>query len=199
MLKNLTLTRPLVALDCETTGLDTSTARIVELGAVKVHPDGSLDALVWRVNPGVPIPPAATAIHGIRDGDVADCRSFESVGVTLWHFVEYCDLAGFNVCGYDLPLIAAELCRHGVPPFGLADTAVLDAALVYWAHVSYDAARRRTLANAVAKYIGRHHDRAHGALADALATLEVLDAQVVVHGLPNTVPELAKWIASYGG
>ncbi|OAI54381.1 hypothetical protein AYO44_03675 [Planctomycetaceae bacterium SCGC AG-212-F19] len=89
---NLRLTRQLVVLDLETTGISAKTDRIVEVAAVKFLPDGERCRYHRRINPGVPIPPAATAVHGIRDEDVADCPPFEAIA--SWRIVAADDPGG---------------------------------------------------------------------------------------------------------
>jgi DNA polymerase III subunit epsilon len=79
MFSKLILSRPLAVIDLETTGTDTQTDPIVEIGVIKVFPDGRSEARCRRVNPGVPIPEAATAVHGIADSDVAHEPSFERI------------------------------------------------------------------------------------------------------------------------
>ena len=70
---------PAVSLDTETTGLDTTLARVVQIGAIgmlgsQIEADRAFETLV---NPGVPIPAATSAIHGIRDGDVQDAPTVD--------------------------------------------------------------------------------------------------------------------------
>jgi DNA polymerase III subunit epsilon len=71
VLKNIVLDRPLAVLDLETTGIDTANDRIIEISILRVMPDGTHDHRTRRCNPGVPIPAGATAVHGIKDEDVA--------------------------------------------------------------------------------------------------------------------------------
>src|SRR3954463_6537659 len=104
MFKNIRLDRPLAVLDLETTGTDPKLDRIVEISVIKVRPDGGHDHRTRQVNPGVPIPPEATAIHGIGDDDVAGSPSFRAVAPGLVRFLEGCDLAGFNILNFDLRL-----------------------------------------------------------------------------------------------
>ncbi|GIT69260.1 MAG: hypothetical protein Ct9H300mP27_03640 [Chloroflexota bacterium] len=61
---NISLTRPLVFIDLETTGLNVQTDRIVELTALKIHPDGNEEEKTVMVDPGIPISPGATEVHG---------------------------------------------------------------------------------------------------------------------------------------
>ena len=182
-LHHLTLTRPLAAIDVESTGVDTSRDRVVEVAAVKFTPGGASEVYRRLVNPGVPIPAAATAVHGVTDADVAAAPPFIAIAHDLRRFLEGCDLAGFGVASFDLPLLAAEFARAGVR-FAVAGRGVLDALDLY---------RRfepRDLAHAVRLYLGRDHEGAHAALSDALAAVEVLDRQVGRYGLPAGVEDL---------
>jgi DNA polymerase-3 subunit epsilon len=114
MLRNIRLDRPLAVLDLETTGHDPKLDRIVEVSVLRVRPDGGHDHRTRRVRPGVPIPPGATAIHGIGDGDVADSPAFRAIAPGLARFLDGCDLAGFNILNFDLRLLAAEFNRVGL-------------------------------------------------------------------------------------
>lgn len=182
-LRHLTLTRPLAVLDVETTGTDPARDRVVELALLTLDPDRTSDLYHTRLNPGVPIPPAATAVHGIRDADVRDAPTFEVVASDLVRRLAGCDLAGFGIASFDLPLLCTEFARAGMP-FHLDGRAVLDALAVYR---RYEA---RTLTAAVGFYLGREHTSAHAAAGDAVAAAGVLDAQVGRYGLPATPAEL---------
>ena len=176
-LKHLVLTRPLCVVDLESTGTDPATDRVVEVAVVSIAPDGTENLFATRVNPGRSIPPAATAVHGIGDADVRAAPAFAALAPALARRLAGCDLAGFGIAGFDLPLLCAEFARAGVP-FSLAGRAVLDTLAVYR---RYEA---RTLAAAVGFYLGRDHPGAHAVAADAAAAAEVLDAQVGRYGLP---------------
>ena len=162
--------RPVCALDVETTGVDPRTDRVVEVGVVRVEPDGRLTTLAQLVDPGRTIPPAATAIHGLADGDVAGRPPFAAIAPGLLAFLDGADLVGFHLA-FDLLVLAAEFGRAGLA-LDLAGRAVLDALTVF---------RRkepRDLAAAVRFYLGRDHRDGHRAAADARAALDVLDAQL---------------------
>ena len=144
---------------------------IVEVAAIKLPPGAKPRLFHALVNPGIPIPAAATAVHGIGDADVAGRPHFGAIAGDLFRFLKGADLTGFNLVRYDLPVLAAEFGRAGYK-FRLGGRAAVDVLDVY---------RRREprdLASAVARYVGREHAYAHGAKADAKAVLEVLDAQV---------------------
>ena len=169
--QHLRLTRPLIVFDTETTGRDPGGDRLVELAAVRFDPDAESDSYHARINPGVPIPAAATAVHGITDADVAGCPAFTDVAQELIQFLGGCDLAGFNVKGFDLPFLIAEFRRCG-RELELRGRAVLDAMQVYHER------ERRDLSAAIRFYCEKEHGTAHTALGDALAAAEVLDAQL---------------------
>jgi DNA polymerase-3 subunit epsilon len=181
--RHLTLARPLAVIDLESTGTDPATDRAVEVAVLTVAPDRPADLFATRVNPGRPIPAAATAVHGLGDADVRDAPTFAALAAGLAQRLAGCDLAGFGITRFDLPLLTAEFARAGVP-FSLAGRAVLDALTVYHRHEA------RTLAAAVGFYLGRDHAGAHAAGADAAAAAAVLDAQVRRYGLPTAPAEL---------
>lgn len=156
----------IIAIDLETTGTDPATARIVEIALV--DPDGT--RRVRRINPGIPIPPEATAVHGITDADVADCPTFPQIARSLFYVLEGVQLTGFNVRDYDIPLLAEEFARAGMDWEPTAP--VLDAFQVFRHH------EPRDLAAAVRFYLGADHAGAHGAEADAVAAASVLGAQL---------------------
>lgn len=169
-MRNLTLDRPLVAFDLETTGTDTERDRIVEIALIRVEPLGLRREFATRVNPGVPIPPEATRVHGISDADVAGAPRFAEIAAEVVALLEGADLAGFNTGRFDLPLLLREFERAGVQ-LDLAGRRHVDACRIFHQR------ERRDLTAAVAFYTGQSHAGAHSALADARATLEVLDGQ----------------------
>jgi len=181
---NLHLSRPLVALDLETTGTAPKIDRIVEVAAVKFMPDGQRLRFCRRINPLIPIPSAATMVHGITDQDVAGCPSFADIAAQLARFLRGADWAGFGIKRFDLPFLLAEFRRAEIH-FSLANHAVLDVLQIYHQR------EPRDLTAAVRHYLDRPHENAHGALADAYAAAAVLDAQLECYpDLPQKVPVL---------
>ncbi|MCA8940927.1 MAG: 3'-5' exonuclease, partial [Planctomycetes bacterium] len=157
----LALTRPLVCFDIESTGLDVTSDRIVEIGFVRLEPDGSRSELQKRCDPGIDIPEAATKIHGIRTDDVRGLfgePTFGKLAPELLEFVADADLVGFHCIGYDLPLWLNECERHGVP-FAIDDRCVVDAKVIFdrkettWDRFLHGP---RNLNNAVLHYCGRN-------------------------------------------
>lgn len=169
--RRLQLQRPLVFFDLETTGLDIERDRIVELGLIKLLPDGERQTRARRIHPGMPIPPEATAVHHISDADVADCPPFSRIARDLHAWLEGCDLAGYNVERFDLPLLSAEFRRVQLA-FPAEGTRVVDAYRIF--------AQRegRDLKSALRFYCGKELLAAHSAEADILATVEVLEGQL---------------------
>jgi len=163
--------RPLASLDLETTGTDPATSRVVEVGIVKRYPDGDEHVRSWRINPEVPIPAEATAIHGITDADVALHPPFAAVADDIAATLAGCDLVVFNGRAFDIPLLRAEFARCGVA-WPCEDAHVIDAFVIYRER------ERRDLPAAARFYCGREHVGAHGAVADARAALDVAFAQV---------------------
>lgn len=185
-MRNLDLDRPLVCLDLETTGTDLQRDRIVEIALVRVEPDGTRQEFVARVNPGIAIPFDATRVHGIADADVREAPRFAEIAPQVAALLEGADLAGFNTGRFDVPLLLAEFERAGVN-LDLAGRRHLDACVIFHAK------ERRDLTAAYAFYCGKTHEGAHSALADARATLEILDGQLARYpDLPRDIDGLHK-------
>ncbi len=183
------LDRPLVVFDLETTGTDLATDRIVEIAGLRIDTDGRREARTRRINPERPIPPEATAVHGIADADVLDAPTFRQIARSLLVWLDGADLAGFNIARFDVPLLERELRDCGLD-LERVERRVVDAMIIFHRK------ERRDLAAAVQFYLGREHVRAHSAVADVEAAADVLDAQLRRYeDLPRGVAELAAWIA----
>lgn len=183
----LALDRPLAFLDLETTGLRVASDRIVELALVRVDPNGDVTEKVRRFNPGIPIPPEATAVHGIGDADVAHEASFAARARSLAEVLEPCDLSGFNLRRFDLPMLLAEFRRAGVP-FDVRDRRIVDVQMIFHRE------EPRDLSAAVRFYLQRELEDAHSALGDIRATLAVLGAQLERYPhLPRDVEGLDRY------
>ena len=167
----LNLKNPLVFFDLETTGIDIVKDRIIEISYVKVFPNGKEESKTMRINPGMPIPPASTAIHGITDDDVKDCPLFKNVAKQLAAQIEVCDLAGYNSNRFDIPLLAEEFLRAGVD-IDLTRRKFIDVQTIFYKM------EQRTLAAAYKFYCQKSLENAHTAAADTMATYEVLKAQL---------------------
>lgn len=182
----LNLKNPLVFFDLETTGVDVSKDRIVEICYIKVFPDGSEKEYSRRINPGMHIPEGASAVHGIYDDDVKDCPRFKEVAKEIASDFEGCDIAGFNSNRFDLPMLAEEFLRAQVD-IDLTRHHAIDV------QVLYHKREPRTLSAAHKFYCGTEFENAHSALADTRATYEVLKAQLDHYpDMENDVAALAK-------
>lgn len=168
---HLRITRPLIFLDLETTGTNTRVDRIVEIAAVKLHPDGRRETWTRRLNPQRPIPAEAAAIHGITDADVATAPTFTEIAFDLQRFLANADFAGFGIMRFDLPLLSEEFRRAGTP-ISFADAGTVDVQKIYFLR------EPRTLSAALQFYCGKEHTGAHSAHGDVLATIEVLEGQL---------------------
>lgn len=178
----LNLKNPLVFFDLETTGIDITKDRIVEISYVKVFPNGKEESKTMRINPERPIPPESTAIHGITDDDVKDCPTFKAVAKTLAAQIEGCDLAGYNSNRFDIPLLAEEFLRADVN-IDLNRRKFVDVQTIF------HKMEQRTLSAAYKFYCNKTLENAHAAAADTMATYEVLQAQL------DRYPELQNDIA----
>ena len=182
---NLNLKRPLAFIDLETTGVNVSSDRIVELSVLKVSPNGKEEWMTLRVNPEMPIPPKTTAIHGIKDEDVAGSPTFKEIAKNLAAFLEGCDLAGYNAVKFDIPVLAEEFLRANID-FNFLKRRYVDVQVIF--HKK----EQRTLTAAYQFYCKKDLEGAHGAKADTAATFEVLKSQLDRYkDLENDVEKLA--------
>lgn len=185
--KGLTLHRPIAFIDLEATGIFPDSDRIVEIGILKVRPDGKAFRLRRRVKPDIRIPKEAIRVHGITNRDVADKPGFKQIGRRVKRFIRDCDLAGFNLRNFDLPMLQAEFDRAGIE-FSSDGRHVIDVKEIYHHH------ERRRLTDAVQFYCHEEHQEAHSALEDARATWKVLKAQVEKYHLPRSTRKLANFM-----
>ncbi len=187
----LNLKNPMVFFDLETTGVSITHDRIVEVSFLKVYPNGKEEIKSRRINPGMPIPPQATAIHGITDDDVKDCPTFKQVARSLADQLEGCDLAGFNSSRFDVPMLAEEFLRAGVD-FDMSKRKFVDVQIIFHRK------EQRTLEAAYAFYCNKQLENAHSAEADAMATYEVLKSQLDRYpDLSNDIDALSKEYSSF--
>ena len=184
----LNLRNPLVFFDLETTGINIVKDRIVEISYVKVFPNGKEETKTRRINPGMPIPPESTAIHGITDEDVKDCPTFKEIAKSLATQIEGCDLAGYNSNRFDIPMLAEEFLRAGVD-IDLNRRKFIDVQTIF------HKMEQRTLSAAYRFYCNKNLEDAHTAAADTTATYEVLKAQLDRYNdtLENDIAFLSKF------
>lgn len=183
----LSLDRPLAFVDLETTGLSVHSDRIVELAVLRVSPKGDVTEKVRRFDPGMPIPPEATEIHGIADEDVGDKPPFAARARSLARQLDPCDLAGFNLRRFDLPMLVAEFRRAGIA-FDPRGRRLIDAQTIFHRE------EPRDLSAAARFYLDREHRDAHSALGDIRTTAAVLTAQLEKYPhLPRDLDDLHEY------
>jgi len=183
----LNLKKPIVFFDLETTGVDVSKDRIVEISIMKISPNGEKEIKTRRVNPEMPIPVQASEVHGIYDDDVKDEPTFRALAKSLAKFIDNSDLAGYNSNKFDVPLLAEEFLRVGVD-FDLENRNLVDVQNIF------HKMEQRTLVAAYKFYCQKELVDAHSAEADITATYEVLEAQLDRYeDLQNDVDFLAEF------
>lgn len=186
----LKLNRPIVFFDLETTGTNIMHDRIVEISLIKVMPDGSEVERTRRINPEIPIPAEASAIHGIYDEDVASEPTFRQVAASLAQLMSGCDIAGFNSNRFDIPLLDQEFIRAGIN-FDICAARFIDVQTIYHKR------EPRTLVAAYRFYCDKNLEDAHSAAADTRATFEVLKAQLERYeDLPTEVDALSEYASN---
>lgn len=183
----LKLSKPICFFDLETTGTNVATDRIVEISVLKVHPNGNKESFTWRVNPEMPIPAGAAAIHGITDEMVANEPTFKELAPKVHALMKDADLGGYNSNRFDIPLLAEELLRADVD-FDLKKAVSVDVQTIF--HKK----EKRTLEAAYKFYCDKTLENAHSAEADTIATYEVLKSQLERYqDLENDVTFLSKY------
>ncbi|SEL12815.1 3'-5' exonuclease [Parapedobacter koreensis] len=168
---NLKLNRPLAFFDLETTGVNVSVDRIVEISILKVSPDGREAVKTLRINPGIPIPVESSLFHGIYDEDIKEAPVFKDVARELADFIGNADLAGYNSNKFDIPMLMEEFIRAGVD-FSLDGRHFVDVQNIF------HQMEQRTLKAAYRFYCDSNLDNAHSAESDVRATYEVLKSQL---------------------
>ncbi|MDE6415986.1 MAG: 3'-5' exonuclease [Duncaniella sp.] len=183
----LNLKKPIIFFDLETTGTNITSDRIVEISLIKVMPNGEEIERTRRINPTIPIPAEATAVHHITDADVANEPTFKQVARSLAELFAGCDIAGFNSNRFDVPMLDEEFRRAGVK-FDFSKARFVDVQTIF--HKK----EQRTMVSAYRFYCDKDLEAAHSANADTRATYEVLKAQLDRYSdLPNDVDALSDY------
>ncbi|ATA78239.1 DNA polymerase III subunit epsilon [Capnocytophaga sputigena] len=194
----LKLSKPICFFDLETTGIDITKDRIVEISILKVYPNGNKESKTWLVNPTISIPKAASDVHGITDERVAGEPTFKELAKQIHNMIKDSDLAGYNSDRFDIPLLAEEMLRAEVD-FDLGNRVSVDVQTIF------HKMEQRTLSAAYKFYCGKDLIDAHTASADTNATYEILKAQLDRYdSLENNIKKLSeftyrKQIADFAG
>ncbi len=185
----LNLTRPLAFIDLETTGIDLTKDRIVEIGILKAMPDGSTQTLTQRINPTIPIPKHVSDIHGIFDADIKDSPTFKTYANELNNFLLHCDFAGYNSNYFDIPILFEEFARAETD-FDIEHRKFIDVQAIFHKN------EPRDLKAAYRFYCQKTLENAHTAQADVTATYEILLSQLDHYpDLKNDVAFLHRYTA----
>jgi DNA polymerase-3 subunit epsilon len=187
---SLNLKNPLVIFDLETTGISISQDRIIEYSFIKIFPNQEKEIRTERINPTIPIPIESSLIHGIYDKDIVDAPTFKQVAKNLVKWLEGCDLGGFNVIKFDVPMLVEEFLRAEVD-FEIANRKLIDAQRFF--HLM----EKRNLSAAYKFYCNKELANAHSAEADTLATLAVLEAQVERYDKQEVTDNLGNRIGDF--
>jgi DNA polymerase-3 subunit epsilon len=183
----LSLLKPICFIDLETTGINVSTDRIVEIAIVKIGVDGSKQVKRRLVNPEMPIPKESSDVHGITDDMVKDAPSFKAMANEIKQFMEGADIGGYNSNRFDVPMLNEEFLRAGIN-VDIESRKLLDVQKVF------HKMEQRTLSAAYQFYCHKTLEDAHTAEADATATWEVLEAQIERYPqIGNTVESIVKF------
>lgn len=169
--------RPTVSLDIESTGTNTATDAIVSIGIVMCVP--GQDIIYYRkFKPWKPIPPEVEKIIGITNEEVECEETFAQHAKEIFEqHIQPHDLLGFNINGFDVPILWEEFYRAGIE-WDLSKHLVVDVGTL-WKKLE-----ERTLESAVRKFLGREHMNAHNAAQDAVATWHVFS------NMRSTFPQL---------
>ena len=183
----LSLRKPIIFFDLETTGLSITSDRIVEMSIIKVMPNGTEEEHTFRFKPEIPISEEAYAVHHISNEEVAACPPFKSKAKEIAKMIEGCDIAGFASNRFDIPMLSEEFARAGVD-FDFHKAKFVDVQTIF--HKK----EQRTLSAAYKFYCGKDLHDAHSALADTRATYEVLMSQLDKYtDLPNDIEKLSAY------
>ena len=167
----LNLVRPLCFFDLETTGINITNDRIVEIGILKIFPDGKTKEMNTLVNPEMIIPKQASDIHGITNDKVDSMPTFKTLSKKIYSFIKDSDLAGFNSDRFDIPLLVEEFLRANID-FNFKKMLTIDVQTIF------HKMEQRTLTAALKFYCKRENKEAHTAMNDTKATYDVLMAQL---------------------
>lgn len=174
------MSRPKLFFDLETTGVDKAVDKIVEIAIVRFDGEKRFEFQSY-INPIIPIPAGATAVHGITNSMVVDKPTFEQLAKKIHNIFNGCDIYGYNSNQFDIPFIVTELNRYGYS-LNFDGINFIDPCVIF------KRKEERTLTAALQFYCNKEHDGAHGAMTDVLATIEVLEAQKKHYAEFTTMP-----------
>jgi len=176
----------IVWFDLETTGVNTSSDRIIEIAMIKTDSEGNeIDSFQSLVNPGpdAVMREEAQDKHGISPEQLKDAPQFDLIAKEVLDFIDDSDLGGYNALYFDVPMLVEEFMRSGIA-FSHRQRAVVDPFLIYSKY------ERRDLSTAYKKYTGKDSEGAHRADVDIRATMEIFQKQKELYDMPTTAKEI---------
>lgn len=178
------LERPVIVFDLESTGVNPYVDRVIEIGAVKQYPDGHIETYLQRINPECKMSDNVITIHGITNEALKGEPIFADVAEEVYNFFKDCDLGGFGLLKFDVPILREEFRRANIY-WHLEDVHIVDALRIYHAR------EPRNLTSALKFYCEENLENAHSAFADAEATFKVIAGQLKHYqDLPHNISEL---------
>jgi DNA polymerase-3 subunit epsilon len=181
---------PLVGFDTETTGLSVQEDRIFEIGLVTFQGGERVDRFCELMDPCKPLSDVSREKTGVSDEDLRGKPTFASYADDIVRRLSGAVVVGYNILGYDLPLLQAELRRVGLdlPPMYPVDVLIFARQLAK--------GPRHTLGEMARQY-GVEMETAHRATADADAAVRLLLALAQVSSLPQDLDELQRLQAQW--
>jgi DNA polymerase-3 subunit epsilon len=174
--KSMNFLKPIIFFDIEATGTDVAKDRIVSLCMKRFSSIGAPPVYFFydTFNPGVEMTDEVVAIHGITNEEVKRSQPFENSAKAVLDSLNGCDLGGFNLYNFDIPILWEELNRCGLQ-WDLTGVSVIDVGNIF------KKKEERTLSAAVKFYCAKELENAHSADADVDATVDVLSAQLLCY------------------
>lgn len=180
--------RPFCFFDLETTGADTSSDRIVQIGMIFC--DSNLNVIEEKsrlVNPEISIPQEASDVHGITDDMVRNEPTFSRIAKSLYEKIKGHIMVGYNSNRFDRSLLFSEFRRVGIEPL-MNHFIFIDSCVIF------KRKEERTLAAALKFYCGEELEGAHDAFFDTRATLDVFKKQIQMYNdLGNTEEQISMY------
>jgi DNA polymerase-3 subunit epsilon len=186
----LNLKKPLICLDIETTGLNILDDKIIELYMLKKNTDGTTEEYYSRFNPyPTQISESAFDKHGITLEDLQNEPYLKDALPEILEFISDGDLLGYNLLHFDIPMFIEECIRYN-KVFNHRGRKIFDAYRI-WTHYE-----KRTLADAVTKFLGREIKDYHTSKGDVEHTFEVFEKQMEMYSDNTNFYDVADIISS---
>lgn len=171
-IEKLNIEKPIVFLDLETTGINLTNDRIIEICMIKENLNGTREEFYSRINPeSIRISKEASEVHGITNEDLLNEPKFCEIADKIIEFINGCAIGGYNIIQFDLPILSEEFGRCG-KSYNFKKHQIFDSYLIW------TKSETRTLTDAVKRYLEENHTHAHQAKADVEAAAKILKKQL---------------------